>query len=136
MSKQIVKESVGCKGDWSTNNGTCGICAVARSEHAGARVKFPSIAEVAAEIRAINANVEGECDIRLQVWPTDTAKPWGNGAVWTMHTGDSQYDTDHRGFWGSSSVPGVVDGIVKRCNAREIARDLIDQARDMHAQSE
>jgi hypothetical protein len=33
-------------------------------------------------------------DVRLQVWE--------NGS-WTLHTGDSQYDQDGRGFWGCGS---------------------------------
>jgi hypothetical protein len=50
-------------------------------------------------------------DMRLQV----------NDGWWTTHHGDSQYDQDHRGFWGCGFVP-------YRCTrkeAREIARDLI-----------
>lgn len=99
-------------------------------------LKFPSIAAIAAELRGINEHTEcfaddtGEsvgCGVRLQVYP--------DGA-WIVRSGDAQYDTDHRGFWGSSSVPGVVDGKVRRFNARATARDLIDQAREHAAQVE
>ena len=51
-------------------------------------------------------------DIRLQVLD----------GSWEYHTGDSQYDTDHRGMWGSTSVPA---GVSKR-QARQIAIDLIE----------
>lgn len=87
-----------------------------------AKLKFPSIADVARELRGINANVEGDCDVRLQVW---------DDGQWRVHYGDSSYDQDHRGFWGSSSVPGVnAKGQVQRFDARAVAKDLIEQARE------
>lgn len=51
-------------------------------------------------------------DVRLQVHPDGT---------WTLNTGDSSYDQDHRGFWSSSSIACSDDD--ERC--REIARSLI-----------
>ena len=87
-------------------------------------MRFPSIAAVAARLRDISMNVEGECDVRLQVYPD---------GEWAVRWGDSQYDQDHRGYWGASSVPGVVRGTVKRFNSRDVARDLIDQAKDARA---
>lgn len=47
--------------------------------------------------------------------------------------GDSSYDLDHRGSWGASSVPGVVNGTVRRFPSRDVARDLLEQAREMAA---
>lgn len=98
-------------------------------------MKFPSIKDVAAELRAINEEEfeidpieekygEGQdsIDVRLQVLP--------NGH-WQVNWGDPQYDTDHRGYWGASSVPG--NG--RRFNAREVAEDLIEEAKDQAAQS-
>lgn len=96
-------------------------------------VKFPSIADVANDLRIINADLRGDgndyrseddggagaCDIRLQVMP--------DGA-WTIHVGDSSYDLDHRGFWGSACLDG------RRFDSRAVARDLIEQARDHAAQ--
>lgn len=55
-------------------------------------------------------------DIRLQIHEDD----------WSTHTGDSQYDQDHRGVWGSAYVPRGVS----KAGARNIARDLIDEAGD------
>lgn len=49
-------------------------------------------------LREGNASVEGECDVRLQVTPDG----------WRLWWGLSDYDLDHRGFWGASSVPGSV----------------------------
>lgn len=90
-------------------------------------MKFPSIAHIAACLRDLNANVEGECDVRLQVYAD---------GVWAIHYGDSSYDLDHRGFWGASCVPGVVNGRVTRFRSRDIAKDLLEQAKDAYAQSE
>lgn len=93
-------------------------------------MKFPSIANVASILRDINAETieisdnpdENGIDVRLQVYP--------NGQ-WAVRSGLSDYDTDHHGFWGASSVPG--NG--KRFRSEEIAKDLLSQCRDDHAQS-
>jgi hypothetical protein len=95
-------------------------------------MRFPSIAAIASELRRINSYAfvagdgDGEligCDVRLQVY--------ADGG-WAVRYGSPDYDLDHRGSWGSSSVPGAG----KRFNARDVARDLIAQAREMHADSE
>lgn len=83
-------------------------------------MKFPSIKDVAHDLRAINANIEGECSVRLQVY--------GNGQ-WIVRFGLPDYDQDHRGFWGCSEIPGS-----RRFNSREVARDLINQAREAYFQ--
>jgi len=92
------------------------------------KLRFPSIAAVAAELRAINANVEGECDVRLQVW---------DDGQWCIRFGLSDYDPDHRGYWGASAVPGVggKDMQPRRFNSRAVAQELIEQAREMWGQS-
>lgn len=89
-------------------------------------IKFPSIETVSAELRAINANVEGECDVRLQVYPD---------GQWAVRSGLSDYDQDHRGFWGASTVPGVGGrrNRPQRFNSTDMARDLIAQAKDDYA---
>lgn len=62
-------------------------------------------------------------DIRLQVL--------SNGA-WSVHTGDSQYDQDHRGAWGASSVsPNATD---EEC--QEIAEDLLGQVEEDEGEDE
>ena len=89
---------------------------------------FPTISEVAKELRLVNQNVECDeegCDVRLQVF--------ANGD-WRVHFGDPQYDTDHRGYWGASAIPGVVGGAVGRFDSMDTARDLLDQAKDDAAQ--
>jgi hypothetical protein len=67
---------------------------------------------------------EGEgCDIRLQIW---------SDGSWAMHTRPSDYDLDHRGYWGASwLVPKPTeDDLVSLADA------LIDQALDHMAQQE
>lgn len=95
------------------------------------KIKLPSIVAVAAELRAV-ANLakswgideeDGTVDVRLQV-ETD--------GTWTVHSGDAQFDTDHRGFWGASSVPA--DG--SRFNARDVAFHLLADVRDAIAERE
>jgi hypothetical protein len=84
--------------------------------------KFPSIKDVAAELRELNENVEGECDVRLQVY---------EGGKWCIRYGDSSYDQDHRGAFGASCIPGVVNGKAVRFNSEVIAKDLLRQVREV-----
>lgn len=90
-------------------------------------MKFPPIKEVALELRQINANVEGPCDVRLQIYPD---------GQWAVRWGLPDYDQDHRGYWGASSVPGVVKGRVSRFRSRELAKDLIEECRDAYAEDQ
>lgn len=83
-------------------------------------MRFPSIRDVASELRAVSKTADSECDVRLQV---------SEDGSWAIRFGDASYDLDHRGFWGASSVPGSG----ARFSSRDVARDLIDQARDMKA---
>jgi len=55
-------------------------------------------------------------DIRLQILED------GN---WYIHTGLSDYDTDHHGVWGAGFLP------LGRCNTASIAKDLLEQCKDM-----
>lgn len=93
-----------------------------------AKVKFPSIKAVAAELVEINANVEGECDVRLQVY---------EDGAWWVRSGDSSYDQDATGYWGASCVPGcrLSNGKARRFNSVNIAKDLLDQAKEHAAQN-
>jgi len=91
-------------------------------------VKFPSITDVAESLRVINRGLDPNdfpdgkwCDVRLQVYPDGD---------WTIRVGDSSYDQDHRGYWGSSSLNG------RRFKSIDVARDLLEQCKEHHAQSE
>ena len=55
-------------------------------------------------------------DVRLQY----------DSGLWNLHTGDAQYDTDHTGRWGESSVDASES--LRQC--RETAADLVDQVLD------
>ncbi len=83
-------------------------------------MEFPSLADVAARLREINASVDAECDVRLQVY---------NDGQWAIRWGLSDYDQDHRGYWGASSVPGSQNpegfSTVDSCM---VAEDLVNQA--------
>jgi hypothetical protein len=89
---------------------------------ATATVRFPSIKDVATELRDAKRWCEpandNEVEVRLQV--TDD----GN---WGVHTGSPQYDTDHHGYWGAGTV-------TPKTNTCELARDLIEQAKDDYAE--
>ena len=82
-------------------------------------MRFPSIKNVAAACRAVNRAVDDDCDVRLQVY---------EDGEWALRWGLSDYDQDHRGYWGASSVPGGN----RRFNSRAVARDLLDQARESY----
>ncbi len=74
-----------------------------------------------------------EMPVRLQV----TVGGWENAlnrapaTNWRLHSGDASYDTDHHGYWGSSSVPGK-----EPFDARGVARDLIEECKESYAQGE
>ncbi len=86
-------------------------------------MRFPKIDEVASDLRAINKqqlesdDADEGIDVRLQVYPD---------GHWAVRSGSSDYDQDHRGYWGSSSVPG--DN--RRFDSKALARDLIGQAKE------
>ena len=86
-------------------------------------MRFPKIDEVASDLRAINKqqlesdDADEGIDVRLQVYPD---------GHWAVRSGSSDYDQDHRGYWGSSSVPG--DN--RRFDSKALARDLISQAKE------
>lgn len=67
-------------------------------------------------------------DIRLQV----LAGPDFPNPRWRVWEGDSQFDTDHRGYWGASFVPLGVS----RKDSMTIARELIGEAQESEAMSE
>ncbi len=104
-------------------------------------MKWPKIKDVASDLIIINRGIgyidpadaefgcdENLCDVRLQVH-----KDCG----WTIHTGDSSYDQDHRGYWGSSFLPGCNrNGRPKRFDSVDIARDLIEQCKEQFAMEE
>ena len=99
-------------------------------------MKFPNIKDVTAEVIHYRdylnnyfdpkdiEDEEGNAggDVRLQVFES---------GGWQLNTGDSSYDQSHKGFWGASSVG--IDATNKDC--REIAKDLIEQAKEHYHQT-
>lgn len=92
---------------------------------------------LAKDIESIKADIEPEfiededdtphIDIRLNYQPA------GCGCFidddrWNVRTGDSSYDQDHRGFWGSGCV-------TEDCDAQELAKELFEQVMEHYAQS-
>lgn len=90
---------------------------------------FPTIPELVSSLKAnweyIRKNFSREelkergedfagTDVRLRVY---------NGS-WYVYTGSSDYDQDHRGVWGASCLS------YDRQNLTDLARDLIEQAKD------
>ncbi len=88
-------------------------------------IKWPSIKAVAAELVRVNRSVDSAddegVDVRLNVQADGS---------WSVLWGLSDYDQDHRGYWGASSVPGNK----RRFRSRDVARDLLEQVKD-HAAS-
>lgn len=86
---------------------------------------IPSVRDLVQELKYARedaAEYETDIDVRLRV----------HGGSWELKTGDAQYDTDHRGYWGASSVSA-------RDTDRDLmntAEDLIDQVEDDYAMSE
>lgn len=93
----------------------------------GKSFRWPSIEEVARELRRINQHDAGDygdegVDVRLNVQTSG----------WQVLWGDPQYDQDHRGFWGLGSVPGGG----RRFDSMKEARQLLSEAKDDYYQQE
>jgi hypothetical protein len=92
--------------------------------------RMPSIEDVARALREAWAGHpeppmgedDPSVDVRLQVYPDGD---------WALHVGLSDYDQDHRGWWGASSMPGG-DYWSDRA-VRDTAQDLIDQCEEQAA---
>ncbi len=82
-------------------------------------MQFPSLKEVSQAVRAVKSHLEprGECDIRLQVY---------EDGEWAIRWGLSDYDLDHRGYWGATYL-------TKSGNCRDVAIELLDEVEEHHA---
>lgn len=80
-------------------------------------VEFPQTDDVAAVLSKIKRIIDAECDVRLQVYEDGT---------WAVRYGLSDYDQDHRGFWGAASISPDDESDTLAW----VASDLIDQAAD------
>jgi hypothetical protein len=93
------------------------------------KTRMPDVKDVAREIRALAKEVArygafegGEPpELRLQVYPDGT---------WALRWGLSDYDLDHRGFWGAAYLPRPRE---KASVFESVARSLIEQATEQAA---
>ncbi len=91
---------------------------------------FPTLLELT---KAVRAYAQELATYNPQDLDDDEGNPSGDIRLqvsddgWAVHTGDSSYDQDHRGFWGASSVEP------NQSDCRSIARDLLEQAKDDYA---
>jgi hypothetical protein len=85
------------------------------------------IADVNVTIKDLASDIYGSCsgyskddceyiDLRLQVFD----------GQWFLRTGDAQYDTDHRGVWGNTSISVPIT----KAAAYEAAKTLIESCSD------
>ncbi len=88
-------------------------------------MKFPAIAEIALSLLDIQKLSETEVvEVRLQLFKDST---------WRIHTGLSDYDLDHHGFWGGSAITREMT----EQDLQGIAQELIEQAtEDFHQRDE
>ena len=92
---------------------------------------WPKLAEIVAELKWANKQVEASKVNPSEDWTEVRLQVMDDGE-WILHIGLSDYDQDHRGYWGASHVPGGG----RRFNATAVARDLLEQAKEHHAQGE
>ena len=82
-------------------------------------------AEISETLRALRAwriaNKIDETDVRLQLH---------NDGTISIHYGDAQYDTDHSGYWGASTLSQSDS----TADLEYMARDLVNQAIDSAAE--
>lgn len=97
--------------------------------------RFPSVSALRSALCAEWRGLRRTCS------PSDLADPYDSDATigtdvrlqvtergWNTHSGSSDYDQDHRGAWGASFLPYA------RTNLTDLARELLDDARESHAQ--
>lgn len=103
---------------------------------------FPTIAQLAAALQELDRRpplgpeemfkeyLDGwmQLDVRLQVRQLEDGE-----VTWRLWTGDSSYDNDHRGFWGSTSLAFLGDPDDAGFEPDKLAEDLREQALDSAA---
>lgn len=86
-------------------------------------IKFPTLRAVTTALLGVRAEArqdrEEEYDVRLQV----------TNRGWQVNVGSSDYDLNHHGVWGASTV-GQLDAVSE---LRETARSLLEQCREAYA---
>jgi len=89
------------------------------------RTDLPTLAELTECVHQYARELKSFSPDELREFPGDTAggecRLQVHDGSWQFHTGDSQYDTDHRGEWSSAFVPRGAG--LKTC--RSIARNML-----------
>lgn len=78
------------------------------------QLTLPDVTTVAESLRELDAEfgIDAEpLDVRLQVY---------HDGAWAVRFGLSDYDQDHRGFWGAASIE-------LESKFKQVAKDLVDQ---------
>jgi hypothetical protein len=92
----------------------------------GEAMNFPTIEEVTQELwarkRWLRENSIVETDVRLQVYPD---------GQWAIRTGSSDFDQDHRGYWGAGCLNAEDPATLVHIEAK----DLIEQVKDQAAEN-
>ncbi len=88
------------------------------------KLTFPSTESVAEALEDVRSQLDmgSDTEVRLQVYPT---------GQWAVRWGLSDYDQDHRGYWGASSLFQWEESE----GLRTTAEFLIDQAKEQAAYS-
>jgi len=84
-------------------------------------LKVPSADDVRGALLTVRDQLDDEVteiDVRLQVYDNGT---------WALRSGSSDYDQDHRGYWGSGTVDADTDWAA-------LAEDLIEQCLEQYAE--
>jgi hypothetical protein len=94
------------------------------------RWRGPKAREVADALRDLDWSFPDEhtetIDVRLQVY---------RDGEFAIRTGLSDYDQDHSGVWGAGEMACSRDGECTREQALDLARELVEQARDQWYQT-
>ena len=94
-------------------------------------MKFPTISEVSALIRAIKPDIDDDYVDEPGDTPSIqlTIGHDPESGAWNYQTGDNSFSG------GAYLYPNwAVDWVTRRCNSRETARRMIDELRDLAAQ--
>lgn len=88
-------------------------------------IKFPSVKDVAWELRALNSGANGQTTVRFQILDN------GN---WWVHVGDASADLKEHGYCATGEVPGCTGKHHKprKFNSEELAERLIGEAQDIY----
>ena len=101
------------------------------------KLVWPTTEQVASALHAHVKWIDKEdeyTDARLQVLGPDHGHEGADGAIylrWAIHVGCSDYDQDHRGYWGAASIRHD-DTLASLLSTAE---ELMDQVMDHAAQS-